>query len=139
MGDPLLHGRQRAAIERLNLQLPASGREEVYKQALRSISPNLLDNNEHFHRLLTEGIDVKFSVGEGKSRNDKAWVVDFEHVEWNEFLAANQVTVAESNLNKRPDIVLFINGLPLMLDDFFGARTRGFARRTRPENRFRGF
>ena len=57
----------------------------------------MIDNNEAFHRLLTEGVDVKFGVGEGKSRTDKVWLVDFAHPENNEFLAVNQFTVVENN------------------------------------------
>jgi len=60
-------------------------------------------------------VDVKFGVGEGKSRTDKVWLIDFTHPENNDFLAVNQYTVVENNVNKRPDIVLFINGLPLVV------------------------
>ena len=60
-------------------------------------------------------MDVKFSVGDGKSRTDKVWLLDFAHPEKNEFLAVNQLTVIERQANKRPDIVLFINGLPLVV------------------------
>ena len=86
------------------------------KKVLRTSALTVIDN-ETFHHLLTEGVDVKFSVGDGKSRTDKVWLVDFEHPESdkNEFLAVNQFTVVENNVNKRPDIVLFINGLPLVV------------------------
>nr|MBP8998432.1 type I restriction endonuclease subunit R [Anaerolineaceae bacterium] len=82
---------------------------------LRTQALTVIDNNEAFHHLLTEGVDVKFSVGDGKSRTDKVWLVDFSIPENNEFLAVNQFTVVENNINKRPDIVLFINGLPLVV------------------------
>ena len=113
--EVVLQGRLRAAIDRLNPAIPAEAREEAAKKALRTVSVNLLDNNEAFHRLLTEGVDVKFSVGEGKASTDKVWLVDFANPENNEFLAVNQFTVVENNNNKRPDIVLFINGLPLVV------------------------
>ena len=113
--DVILQGRLRAAIERLNPHLPAAAREDAFKQALRSQALTAIDNNEAFHRLLTEGVDVKFSAGEGKSRTDKAWLVDFARPENNEFLAVNQYTVVENNTNKRPDTVLFVNGLPLVV------------------------
>lgn len=113
--EVILAARLRAAIERLNPGIPAEAREDAFKQALRVTALTVIDNNKAFHRLLTEGVDVKFSVGEGKSRTDKVWLIDFAHPENNEFLAVNQYTVVENNTNKRPDIVLFINGLPLVV------------------------
>jgi len=104
-----------AAIDRLNPHIPAAAREEALKQIQRARGFSLLDENEAFHRLLTEGVDVKFNIGEGKSRTDKVWLVDFNDPSRNNFLAVNQFTVIENNCNKRPDIVLFINGLPLVV------------------------
>lgn len=115
--EVVLKNRLRAAIDRINPRIPEEAREEAYKKALRTQALTVIDNNEAFHHLLTEGVDVKFSVGDGKSRTDKVWLVDFENPESdkNEFLAVNQFTVVENNVNKRPDIVLFINGLPLVV------------------------
>ena len=113
--EVVLKNRLRAAINRINPRIPEEAREEAYKKALRTQSLTVIDNNEAFHHLLTEGVDVKFSVGDGKSRTDKVWLVDFAVPENNEFLAVNQFTVVENNVNKRPDIVLFINGLPLVV------------------------
>ncbi|MCM2358032.1 MAG: type I restriction endonuclease subunit R [Geobacteraceae bacterium] len=110
-----LTGRLRAAIDRLNPDIPADAREEACKRALRTAFTTVIDNNEAFHRLLTDGVDVKYSIGEGKSRTDKVWLIDFANPENNEFLAVNQFTVLENQNNKRPDIVLFINGLPLVV------------------------
>jgi type I restriction enzyme R subunit len=115
--EVVLKNRLRTAIDRINPRIPEEAREEAYKKALRTQALTVIDNNEAFHSLLTEGVDVKFSVGEGKSRTDKVWLVDFENPESdkNEFLAVNQFTMVENNVNKRPDIVLFINGLPLVV------------------------
>ena len=113
--EVILQARLRAAIDRINPHIPAEAREDAFKKALRAPALTVIDNNETFHRLLIDGVDVKFSVGEGKSRTDKVWLVDFAHPENNEFLAVNQYTVVENNTNKRPDIVLFINGLPLVV------------------------
>ena len=110
-----LQARLRLAIDRINPRIPIEARDDAFKQALRTPALTVIDNNEAFHRLLTEGVDVKFSIGEGKSRTDKVWLVDFSHPENNEFLAVNQLTVVEGQTNKRPDIVLFINGLPLVV------------------------
>jgi type I restriction enzyme R subunit len=110
-----LSSRLRIAIDRLNPEIPADARDEACKRALRTAFTTVIDNNEAFHRLLTDGVDVKFSIGEGKSRTDKVWLIDFANPENNEFLAVNQFTVLENHNNKRPDIVLFINGLPLVV------------------------
>lgn len=120
--EVVLKGRLKAAIDKFNPDIPISAREEALKKVLRTESLTLVDNNQAFHRYLTEGVDVKFGVGEGKSRTDKVWLIDFDHPENNDFLAVNQYTVVESKsvppyapTNKRPDIVLFINGLPLVV------------------------
>jgi len=115
--DVVLQIRLRSAINRLNPHIPADAREEAFKKVLRTQALTLIENNEAFHRLLTEGVDVKFGIGEGKSRTDKVWLVDFNKPESdkNEFLAINQFTVVENNTNKRPDIVLFVNGLPIVV------------------------
>ena len=77
-------------------------------------SQNLIDNNEAFHRMLTEGIEVEV-MGTDGIKGDKVMLVDFENAGNNEFLACNQFTVIENNVNKRPDVVLFVNGLPLVV------------------------
>ncbi len=115
--EVILKTRLRTAIDRINPRIPEEAREEAFKKALRTQALTVIDNNETFHCMLTEGVDVKFNVGDGKSRTDKVWLVDFEHPESdkNEFLAVNQFAVVENNSNKRPDIVLFINGLPVVV------------------------
>ena len=113
--EVILQARLRVAIDRINPHIPAEAREDAFKKVLRTVSITVIENNEAFHCLLTEGVDVKFSIGGGKSRTDKVWLVDFSHPENNEFLAVHQYTVVENNTNKRPDVVLFINGLPLVV------------------------
>ena len=115
LSEVILQARLRAAIDRLNSGIPPAAREEALRIALRTPAITLMDNNEAFHRLLTDGVDVKFGVGEGKSRTEKVWLVDWNNPENNDFLAVNQFTVIENHNNKRPDIVLFINGLPLVV------------------------
>lgn len=112
--DVVLITRLRDAIDRLNPTIPYDAREEALKKVLRTESPNLLINNETFHRYLTEGIDVEYRTDNG-IRGDKVYLVDFDNPNRNEFLAVNQFTVIEGNHNRRPDIVLFINGLPLIV------------------------
>ncbi|MCB0540737.1 MAG: type I restriction endonuclease subunit R, partial [Bacteroidetes bacterium] len=113
--EVVLQQRLKNAIDKLNPEIPADAREEAFKKALRTTTISLFENNQAFHRMLTEGIDVKFGIGEGKAKTDKVWLVDFSNPANNEFLAINQFTVIENHNNKRPDIVLFVNGLPLVV------------------------
>jgi type I restriction enzyme R subunit len=113
--EVVLQQRLRNTIDKLNPEIPVDAREEAFKKALRTTTISLFENNQAFHRMLTEGIDVKFGIGDGKAKTDKVWLVDFSNPENNEFLAINQFTVIENHNNKRPDIVLFVNGLPLVV------------------------
>ena len=112
--DVVLTTRLRDAIDKLNLHLTADAKEEVLKKALRTESPNPVINNENFHRYLTEGLDIEIRTTEG-IRGVKAYLVDFNEPLNNEFVCISQFTVTENNNNKRPDIILFINGLPLVV------------------------
>ncbi len=113
--DVVLQQRLREAIEKINPDIPFDAKEEAFKKALRTTTISLFENNQAFHRMLTEGIDVKFGIGDGKAKTDKVWLIDFANPENNEFLAINQFTIIENHNNKRPDIVLFVNGLPLVV------------------------
>ena len=112
--DVLLMARLRNAVCRINPGLSEAILEEALKQVSRIQSPELLSNNETFHRLLTEGITVSHQQ-DGSERGERVWLVDFDRPENNEFVAANQFTVIENHVNKRPDLVLFVNGLPLVV------------------------
>ncbi|MBK6611768.1 MAG: type I restriction endonuclease subunit R [Sphingobacteriales bacterium] len=113
--EVVLQQRLKNAIEKINPSIPADAKEEAFKKALRTTTISLFENNQSFHQMLTEGIDVKFSIGDGKTKTDKVWLIDFTNPENNEFNAINQFTVIENHNNKRPDIVLFVNGLPLVV------------------------
>ncbi|MCX8055824.1 MAG: type I restriction endonuclease subunit R [Ignavibacteria bacterium] len=110
----LLLGRLRQAITRLNPDIP----EEAQKQALQTVqrisSPQLITNNEQFHKYLIDGVPVQYRIGE-RERGDNVWLIDFFNPENNDYLVVNQYTVVEKNQNKRPDVVLFINGIPLVV------------------------
>lgn len=112
--EVVLLTRLRDAIDRLNPNISQDAKEDALKKVLRTESPNALINNETFHRYLTDGVDVEMRTESG-IRGEKIYIVDFAHPEDNEFLAVNQFTVIEGNQNKRPDIILFINGLPLVV------------------------
>jgi type I restriction enzyme R subunit len=112
--DVLLLERLQTAVGRINSSIPSDSREDAIKQIQRLNSPALIANNEAFHRMLTEGIKVGYQK-DGHSRGDLVWLIDFKDPENNDFLVANQFTVIENNVNKRPDVILFVNGLPLVV------------------------
>jgi type I restriction enzyme, R subunit len=112
--DVVLTTRLLDAIDKLNPAITQEAKDDALKKVLRTDSPNALINNENFHRYLTEGIDVEVRTADG-IRGEKVYIVDFEEPEQNEFLAVNQFTVIEGNQNKRPDLILFINGLPVVV------------------------
>jgi type I restriction enzyme R subunit len=112
--DVILLGRFKHAVHTLNPSIPIEAREQAIRDVLHITSPELINNNETFHRYLTDGVEVEFQK-DGITRGGKVWLVDFEHPENNEFLVLNQYTVIENNVNKRPDVVLFVNGLPLVV------------------------
>jgi type I restriction enzyme R subunit len=112
--EVVLVTRLRDAIDKLNPFISADAREDALKKILRTDSPNALINNETFHRYLTEGVDVEVRTKDG-IRGDKVYIVDFNEPERNEFLVINQFTIIENNQNKRPDLIIFINGLPLVV------------------------
>ncbi|MDB4920646.1 type I restriction endonuclease subunit R [Mucilaginibacter sp.] len=112
--EVVLVERLRSAIDRLNPGIAHEAKEDALKKVLRTDSPTALINNETFHRYLTEGIAVEMRVNSG-IRGEIVYIADFENYERNEFLAVNQFSIVENNQHKRPDIILFINGLPLVV------------------------
>ena len=112
--DVLLVDQLRAAVGRINPDIPADAREDAIKQIQRLSSPELIANNEAFHRMLTEGVTVHYQK-DGVKRGDLVWLVDFNDPDKNDFVVCNQFTVIENHVNKRPDVILFVNGLPLVV------------------------
>lgn len=110
----LLTHRMAEAVRRINPTVPPAAQEEAIKEIQRIHSPELLTNNESFHRLLTEGIKVSYQK-DGQQRGDLVWLIDFNTPENNDFIVANQFTVVEDGVNKRPDVILFVNGIPLVV------------------------
>ncbi len=110
----LLVERLQNAVKCINKSIPADAQAEAIKEIQRIASPELLANNEAFHRLLTEGIPVSKRV-DGDDRGDRVWLIDFKNPYNNDFVVANQFTVMENNNNKRPDVILFVNGIPLVV------------------------
>jgi type I restriction enzyme, R subunit len=111
--DVILEGRLRGALARLNPDLPAEALEDAYRKLTRSEAPSLLERNRALHRLLVDGVTVEYRREDGSIAGAQAQVIDFRSLESNDWLAVNQFTVAGEQHTRRPDLVLFVNGLPL--------------------------
>jgi len=110
----ILTDRLRKAVTKLNPHIPESAREQAVQKVIRIYSPDLLHNNETFHQYLVEKIKIPYQQ-DGYERSHEVSLVDFENPLNNEFLVVNQYTIIENNQNKRPDILLFVNGIPLVV------------------------
>jgi len=113
-GTVILKKTLEQAINRLNPTLPKTARQEALKAVLSVFSTQLIDANESFHKMLAEGVPVSVQK-DGQERGEKVWLVDFQNPENNDFFVINQFTIEENNQNKRPDVILFVNGLPLVV------------------------
>jgi type I restriction enzyme, R subunit len=112
--DVILKGRLHEAIARNNPHIPLDAQHEAVKVIERIASPELMVNNQLFHELLTEGVPVEYRK-DGIQRGDRVQLVNFVNPQQNDFLVVNQFTIIENNNNKRPDLILFVNGLPLVI------------------------
>ncbi len=110
----ILTQRLRKVVARLNPDIPADAQEQAVQKTLRIYSPDLLHNNEAFHQFLIEKVKIPYQQ-DGYERSYEVALIDFANLLENEFLVVNQYTVVENNQNKRPDILLFVNGIPLVL------------------------
>jgi type I restriction enzyme, R subunit len=112
-GDVVLAGRLRNAIGRLNPAIPEEAREDALRKVLRVAMPSLVQTNRAFHQMLRDGVPVEYPRPDGSIAGDHVRLVDFDEVPANDWLVVNQFTVIEGQHNRRPDIVVFLNGLPL--------------------------
>ncbi|MHB1756770.1 MAG: type I restriction endonuclease subunit R [Leptospirillum sp.] len=110
--DPLLPDRVKSALSRLNPSLPLETLEEAFRKLSRLDSPSLIQQNRLFHKMLVEGIPVEYRLGD-RIVHDSARLVDWDNIENNNWVVVNQFTVVENHHNRRPDIVVFLNGLPV--------------------------
>ena len=112
-GAAVLEGRLRDALARLNPDLPASALGDAFRKLLRPDGASLETRNRAVHRLLVDGVTVEYRAVDGAIRGAQAFAIDFDDPDNNDWLAVNQFTVVENNRERRPDLVLFVNGLPL--------------------------
>ena len=112
-GDSLLLGRLEKAINRLNPAIPDEARADALRRVQQAEYPGLVEENRRLHHFLVEGVPVEFYADDGVLKGDHVRLIDFEDLDANDWLAINQFTVIENKANRRPDVVIFINGLPL--------------------------
>ncbi|MFN8342911.1 MAG: HsdR family type I site-specific deoxyribonuclease [Cyclobacteriaceae bacterium] len=112
--DIVLVGRLREAIARINSNIPATAQEAAIQRILRIHSPELLHSNELFHKELIEKVKVSYQEN-GFERSHEVALIDFDKPANNQFLVVNQYTIIENNQHKRPDVLLFVNGIPLVV------------------------
>ncbi len=113
--EVVLQRRLRDALERLNPALPAEALEDAFRKLTRPEGATLEARNRALHRMLVDGVAVEYRTAEGALRGAQVAVLDYEHPINNDWLAVNQFTVVDAEHKRRPDIVLFVNGLPLGL------------------------
>jgi type I restriction enzyme R subunit len=111
--DVVLERRVRQALVRLNPDLPPEALDDAFRKLTRADAPSLIERNRAVHRMLVDGITVEYRRSDGSIAGAQARGVDFDVPENNDWLAVNQFTVAEGQHTRRPDVVLFVNGLPL--------------------------
>jgi type I restriction enzyme, R subunit len=112
-GDVLLIERVRAAVGRLNHSLKAETRADAINQVLQTQTPSLVAENRRLHRFIIEGVPVQVQRDDGTISGDQVRLMDFDDPDANDWLAVNQFTVIENKAKRRPDVVIFVNGLPL--------------------------
>jgi len=110
--EVLLEGRLKEALVRINPKIPSEAIEEAIRKLQHAESPNLIENNSRFHRFLTDGVPVEYR-GKDRIVHDQVTLIDFKNPANNDWVAVNQFTVIEDRNNRRPDVVIFLNGLPL--------------------------
>lgn len=109
----ILQKRLEDAVQRLNPHLSQEARADALRKLTQSVFPALLEENRRIHTLLTEGVDVEYYGDDGVLTAGKVALLDFEQPDRNDWLAVNQFVVINGQVNRRPDVVLFVNGLPL--------------------------
>ena len=112
-GAVVLHGRLRSALARLNPALPDEALDDALRRLTRPAGATLEARNRDFHLMLVVGVTVEYTDANGRVRGGQVRVLDFDEPNGNDWLAVNQFTVVENRHERRPDIVLFVNGLPL--------------------------
>ncbi len=112
-GQVVLHRRLRDALARLNPHLPAEALADAFRRLTLIDGPSIVTRNQALHRMLVDGVTVEYRRPDGSIGGGQVRVLDYDDPANNDWLAVNQFTVIENKHNRRPDIVVFVNGLPL--------------------------
>lgn len=118
-GQVVLEDRLRQALVRLNPTLPSEAIEDAFRKLTRPERPTLEARNRALHRLLVDGVTGEFRRPDSSIAGAQARVLDFENADNNDWLAVNQFAVSQNKHTRRPDVMLFVNGLPLVLIENF--------------------
>lgn len=113
--DVVLEERLRNALYSINSEIPNKAIESAIREVLIPKEPSMIENNRNFHEMVTDGIDVEYEREDGSIKYDKVWLFDKEEKKNNDWLVVNQFTVQEGEYTRRPDLVVFVNGLPLVV------------------------
>ncbi|MHA1613660.1 MAG: type I restriction endonuclease subunit R [Candidatus Thorarchaeota archaeon] len=113
--DVILENRLRQAIAKLNPDLPSEALEESFRKFTRSSGPSLIEYNHAVHKMLIDGVNVEYRRTDGSIAGTQARLIDFDNPEANDWLVVNQFTVCEDQYRRRPDAVVFVNGIPLVV------------------------
>ena len=111
-GDVLLRKRLKASLTKINPTIPDQALDEAIRKLSLNDSPTAIVNNRTFHKYVTDGIDVSFRKGD-RDVHDKVWMFDFHNLNNNDWMVLNQFTVVENHVNRRPDVIIAINGIPI--------------------------
>ncbi|WP_397409515.1 type I restriction endonuclease subunit R [Polaromonas sp.] len=111
--EVVLKKRFESAVALLNPGLPLEARQDAIRKVMQQELPSLLEENRRLHRLITEGVDVEYYADDGTLTAGKVSLINFEQPEQNDWLAVSQFVVIAGQYNRRPDVVVFVNGLPL--------------------------
>ena len=114
-GDVMLQRRLAEAIKRLNPHIPFEARQDAFKSLVATVTPSLVEENRRLHRVMVEGVGVEYYDRDGTIRGDTVRLIDFEKIDANDWLVLSQLTVIENGNHRRPDVVLYVNGLPLVV------------------------
>jgi type I restriction enzyme R subunit len=113
--DVILERRLSQALQRLNPSLPSEAIEDAYRRLTRRNEPSLVTRNHAFHQQLVDGVMVEYTRTDGSIGGALVRVFDFDNTDNNDWVVVNQFTVAEGHHTRRPDVILFLNGLPLVV------------------------
>lgn len=113
--EVVLKERLKNSLYKINPTIPTKALENAMRKILIPEEPSLLENNRNFHKLITDGIDVEYEREDGSIKGDKVWIFDQENINNNDWLLVKQFAIKEGKHSRRPDLIVFLNGLPLVV------------------------